>query len=65
MHLVVLIAFAVCGSGIVFVSSEESSRVRQRRSDDSSPLVALVQTLSQQVSENNDKITALEAKLSR
>ena len=65
MHLVVLITFTVCGSGIVFASSEESSRVRPRRSDDLSPLVALVQTLSQQVSENNAKITALEARLSK
>ena len=65
MNLAVLITFALCGSVIVRVSSEESYRVRQKRADDSSPLAAVVQTLSQQVSENNAKIAALEAKLSK
>ena len=65
MHFLRVLIFALCGSGLLLVSAEGSSRVLQKRSDDSSPLTALVQTLSQHVSENDAKIAALEAKLSK
>ena len=65
MHFIVVLTFALCGSGLPLVSAEGHSRVLQKRSDDSSPLTAVIQMLSQHVSEIDAKIAALEAKQSK